>query len=215
MEATEAKVAKFGGSSLADASQFEKVRAIVLSDPERRYVVPSAPGMRHAGDRKITDMLYACQRLAAAEEPFEELFDEIAQRYIRIAEELRLGVDIRGALEEVRRALGAGCDSNFAASRGEYLCGLLLADYLSCPFVDAARGILFDANGALDSERTQDELSALLEQYPRAVIPAFTAPRLTAACAPSPAEAATSPGRSWPGRCTPRSTKTGPTCPAA
>jgi len=173
MKTMETKVAKFGGSSLADAGQFQKVRAIVSSDPERRYVVASAPGKRHAGDKKITDMLYACQCLAAEGEPFDALFDEIAGRYTNIAGELGLAVDIRGALEDIRQALRAGCDPDFAASRGEYLSGLLLADYLDYTFVDAAQGIFFDKSGALDAERTQAGLSALLEQYPRAVIPGF------------------------------------------
>ncbi|MCL2544303.1 MAG: aspartate kinase [Clostridia bacterium] len=169
----EAKVAKFGGSSLADASQFQKVRAIVRSDPERRYVVASAPGMRHAGDNKITDMLYACQRMATEGKPFEALFAQIAGRYTGIAGELGLGVDIGAALEDIRRALGAGCDPDFAASRGEYLSGLLLADYLGYAFVDAAHGIFFDADGALDAERVQTGLSALLQEHPRAVVPGF------------------------------------------
>ncbi len=167
------KVAKFGGSSLADASQFAKVRAIVTGDPARRYVVPSAPGKRNARDKKITDMLYSCQRLAAAGEPFDAQYDEIAARYIGIAADLGLGVDIAGALEEIRAALHAGCTADFAASRGEYLSGLLLADYLGYDFLDAAQGIFFAANGWLDAERTQAELSALLAEHPRAVIPGF------------------------------------------
>ncbi len=169
----EVKVAKFGGSSLADANQFRKVRAIVQADPQRYYVVPSAPGKRHAGDKKITDMLYSCQRLAAADKPFEELFDEIGQRYLEIAEELGLKVDIRAALEEIRQKLREGCSADYAASRGEYLSGMLLADYLQYEFLDAARGIFFDEQGWLDADRTQQQLSELLKANPCAVIPGF------------------------------------------
>ena len=173
METAEVIIAKFGGSSLADADQFRKVRAIVLDDPGRRYVVASAPGKRGEGGKKVTDMLYACQRMAASGEPFGQLFGEIAGRYTGIAGELGLRGDIRGELEGIRNALDAGCDPDYAASRGEYLSGLMLAEYLGYPFVDAARGILFTDKGSPDFEGTQAALSALLAEYPRAVIPGF------------------------------------------
>lgn len=167
------KVSKFGGSSLADASQFRKVKDILLADPQRCYVIPSAPGKRHAEDKKMTDMLYACHALAASGSPIDDLFDEIAARYLDIAEELALRAELGIALDEIKANIERGCSADYAASRGEYLNGLLLADYLGWEFIDAVRGIFFDARGWLDAERTQHELSALLARHPRAVVPGF------------------------------------------
>ncbi len=167
------KVSKFGGSSLADAGQFAKVKNILLADASRRYVVPSAPGKRHADDRKITDMLYACQKTAKAGESIDDLFDEIAARYIDIAEELALTVDLGAHLDEIKQRIMNGANADYAASRGEYLSGILLADYLGWDFVDPAEGIFFDKRGWLDTERTQQSLSALLAGHAQAVIPGF------------------------------------------
>ncbi|MDR3051016.1 MAG: aspartate kinase [Oscillospiraceae bacterium] len=169
----EVKVAKFGGSSLADASQFVKVRDILLADPQRRYAIPSAPGKRHARDKKITDMLYACHKAARAGEPSDDLFDEVAARYIRIAQDLRLTLDLQGELDTIRRNLAAYEAPDYAASRGEYLSGILLSAYLGWGFVDPAQGIFFDSRGWLDAERTQQALSALLRGHGHAVIPGF------------------------------------------
>ncbi len=167
------KVAKFGGSSLADACQFEKVRAIVLMDPERAYVVPSAPGRRYDGDDKVTDLLYRCQRLNTQGKEYDEVFDLIAARYMDIAEELGLSIDLRGELDEINEAILNGATADYAASRGEYLNGLLLADYLDMEFIDAAQVIFFRADGTFDSEKTQEVLSSRLKESKRAVIPGF------------------------------------------
>lgn len=169
----EIRVSKFGGSSLADAGQFAKVREILLSNPSRRYVVPSAPGKRTANDEKITDMLYECHRLARAGEDFSALFERIADRYRSIADSLSLDVP----LEELFRTVRAGIENSerpdYAASRGEYLNGILLSAYLGWDFIDAADGILFDADGKLDQNATQDALSALLREHEYAVVPGF------------------------------------------
>ena len=169
----EIRVSKFGGSSLADAGQFAKVREILLSNPSRRYVVPSAPGKRAANDEKITDMLYECHRLAQAGEDFSALFERIADRYRSIADSLSLDVP----LEELFRTVRAGIENSerpdYAASRGEYLNGILLSAYLGWDFIDAADGILFDAEGKLDQNATQDALSALLREHEYAVVPGF------------------------------------------
>ena len=169
----EIRVSKFGGSSLADAGQFAKVREILLSNPSRRYVVPSAPGKRTANDEKITDMLYECHRLAQAGEDFSALFERIADRYRSIADSLSLDVP----LEELFRTVRAGIENSerpdYAASRGEYLNGILLSAYLGWDFIDAADGILFDAEGKLDQNATQDALSALLREHEYAVVPGF------------------------------------------
>ena len=167
------KVAKFGGSSLADAGQFEKVRAIVRMDPERVFVVPSAPGRRFDKDDKVTDLLYRCHRLCAAGEDYQEAFDLIAARYMDIAEELGLSIDLSTELDTINEAIANGASADYTASRGEYLNGLLLADYLDMSFVDAAQVIFFRADGTFDSEKTQEVLSARLSETKAAVIPGF------------------------------------------
>ena len=167
------KVAKFGGSSLADASQFAKVKSILLSDPDRRIVVPSAPGKRSPVDTKVTDLFYECNRLASSGKDISPAFDRIIERYSGIAQELGLTVDLGMHLEEVRKNIELGAGADYAASRGEYLNGILLADYLGWDFIDAARGIFFDEEGRLDSEKTNRMLKELLDGHPYAVVPGF------------------------------------------
>ena len=167
------KVAKFGGSSLADAAQFKKVREILFSDADRRIVVPSAPGKRGATDIKVTDLFYQCNRLAASGSDFAEAFDTIRARYREIARELELTVDLDGYLDEVSRNIQLGAGADYAASRGEYLNGILLADYLGWDFIDPQQGIFFDEEGRLDSGRTQEALGRLLEGHTHAVVPGF------------------------------------------
>ena len=167
------KVAKFGGSSLADAGQFIKVRDILHMDPERVYVVPSAPGRRFDQDEKVTDLLYRCQRMCAKGEDYQEVFDLIAARYMDIAEELHLQVNLGRELDEINEAIGQGASADYAASRGEYLNGLLLADFLNYAFLDAAQVIFFREDGTFDSEKTQEILSKALSDKPAAVIPGF------------------------------------------
>ena len=134
-------VTKFGGSSLADAGQFAKVKSILLMDSARQYVVPSAPGRRFKEDDKVTDLLYRCHRLAQAGEDYQDTFDLIAARYMDIAEELQLKVELSAALDEVHDKIAAGANADYCASRGEYLNGLLLADYMGWRFLDSAEGI--------------------------------------------------------------------------
>ena len=166
-------VTKFGGSSLADAQQFAKVRDILLMDEKRRYVVPSAPGRRFPEDDKVTDLLYQCHRQAAADEDFQETFDLIAARYMDIAEELGLKVDLGAALDEVNERIAAGASADYCASRGEYLNGLLLADYMGWRFVDAARAVRFDDSGAFLPEVTNALMAQCLADGEAAVIPGF------------------------------------------
>ena len=166
-------VTKFGGSSLADAGQFQKVKEILLLDPNRQYVVPSAPGRRFKEDDKITDLLYRCHRLAQAGEDYQDTFDLIAARYMDIAEELHLTVDLGAALDEVNEKIAAGADEDYCASRGEYLNGLLLADYLGWRFLDSAEVIKFDANGLLDAELTNRLMSERLADGVPTVVPGF------------------------------------------
>ena len=167
------KVVKFGGSSLADAGQFKKVKAIIESDPERRYVVPSAPGKRFSNDTKITDMLYTCQRFASEGKDFSDTLGQIRSRYLEIAKELGLSFDPTDELDRIAYRLKEGATKDFAASRGEYLNGMLLADYLGFPFVDAADVICFNESGSLLMTETMLALREKLADMPNAVIPGF------------------------------------------
>ena len=168
-------VTKFGGSSLSEASQFRKVKEILLGDSNRMYVVPSAPGRREPDDAKVTDMLYTCHKLASKGElaEFEKVFAELSARYTEIIDELGLNLDFAPHLEQVHYAMLNGQSVDYAASRGEYLNGIILAEYLGWEFIDAAEVIFFDANYRFDSERTQEVLSARLAGTRYAVIPGF------------------------------------------
>ena len=168
-------VTKFGGSSLSEASQFRKVKEILLGDSNRMYVVPSAPGRREPDDAKVTDMLYTCHKLASKGElaEFEKVFAELSARYTEIIDELGLNLDFAPPLEQVHYAMLNGQSVDYAASRGEYLNGIILAEYLGWEFIDAAEVIFFDANHRFDSERTQEVLSARLAGTRYAVIPGF------------------------------------------
>ena len=166
-------VAKFGGSSLADAKQFQKVRAIVMGDERRRVVVPSAPGKRFSDDDKITDMLYYCFYARQRGDDFDAMFEKIKARYFEIANELSLSVNLQPYLEEIHAQIIAGANADYCASRGEYLNGILLANYLGFSFLDAAEVIFFDKNGVLDSEKTNRRLAKRLSAEMPAVLPGF------------------------------------------
>ncbi len=166
-------VTKFGGSSLADAGQFQKVKNILLADERRRFVVPSAPGKREEDDEKVTDMLYACHDRAALGENVEAVFDRLRGRFLGISQALGLSLDMNAELDKVFFALQNGQTRDFAASRGEFLSGMMLANYLGWEFIDAAEVICFDNQGVFDQERTQELLSRRLAGVERAVIPGF------------------------------------------
>ena len=166
-------VAKFGGSSLADAGQFRKVRDIVMADGRRRIIVPSAPGKRFDQDEKVTDLLYQCHREHEQGVAFGQTFDQIHARYMEITRDLRLALDLASQLDRIEQTIENGASQAYCASRGEYLSGLLLAEYLGFPFVDAADVVLFDENGMFDSENTNRILSEHLAELPAAVLPGF------------------------------------------
>ena len=171
------KVVKFGGSSLANAEQFKKVARIIQKDESRRYIIPSAPGKRTPDDTKVTDMLYSCYNLAIMEDEYEEEFEEqlsaIRARYDDIIEGLGLAVDLTEEFKTIRTNFTRKAGRDYAASRGEYLNGILMAAYLGYEFIDAADVIFFDAAGNFDGEKTNAVLSAKLEETERAVIPGF------------------------------------------
>ena len=166
------KTVKFGGSSLASAEQFQKVKAIIERDAARRYVVVSAPGKRFKGDDKITDLLYRCQSLCAKGLPFDAEYRKIAERFIGIRDGLGLNLCIEAELDEIRSRIEAGTTPDFAASRGEYLNAKLLSAYLGFPFLDAAEFIRFRDDGTFDDDATAVRANALTA-HERAVIPGF------------------------------------------
>ena len=167
------KVVKFGGSSLASATQFAKVGRIITSDPERRYVVPSAPGKRNSKDTKVTDMLYACYALAENDEDFDKELKKIAERYDSIINGLNLKLSLKDEFEVIAKNFAAKAGSDYAASRGEYLNGIVMSNYLGYEFVDAAEVIFFDKDGNFDADKTDKVLSKRLSKVERAVVPGF------------------------------------------
>ena len=167
------KVAKFGGTSLADAGQFQKVRAILAADTSRQYIVPSAPGKRHPEDIKITDLLYLCHAQVSHRVPFTEIYRIIAQRYEQIASDLGVEKHLEGKLEEVREQIHAGASVDYVVSRGEYLNGLLLSAFLKVRFVDAAQVIRFKPDGTTDAAATRQAIRQHVDPSEQVVIPGF------------------------------------------
>ena len=167
------KIVKFGGSSLANAEQFQKVGEIIRSDESRRYVVPSAPGKRFDGDTKVTDLLYKCYNTAVEGEDFVPILQEIKGRYYEIIRGLNLDLSLEDEFVPIEADLRAQAGTDYAASRGEFLNGKVMAAYLGYEFVDAADVIRFDKNGNLDAEKTDRLLSKKLAKCERAVIPGF------------------------------------------
>ena len=158
------KVVKFGGSSLADAKQFRKVADIIHADPERKYVVPSAPGKRFKEDTKVTDMLYRCyDEVAVQGKDFTEAFAPIRERYNGIISDLGLTLNLDEEFAKIGENFKAAVGSDYA----------VLANYLGFEFIDAARAIFFDNKGNFDADITDACLGALLDKTPKAVIPGF------------------------------------------
>lgn len=168
-----AKVVKFGGSSLADANQFRKVAQIIRSDKKRRYVVPSAPGKRYSDDIKVTDMLYSCYEAVGRGKNATAEFLPIAERFNGIISDLGLAISLDDEYERITENFKKRVGKDYAASRGEYLNGLILANYLGFQFVDAAKCVFFTANGEFDPDLTDACLSSVLGGYSEAVIPGF------------------------------------------
>ena len=167
------KVVKFGGSSLADANQFRKVADIIHADEERCYVVPSAPGKRFKDDTKVTDMLYRCYDEVTNGVDFAVAFAPIRERFNGIIADLGLDLSLEDEFVKIGVNFREQAGRDYAASRGEYLNGIILANYLGYAFVDAAKGIFFDNKGNFDGDITNACLGAILDRTPRAVIPGF------------------------------------------
>ena len=154
MNSENIKTVKFGGSSLASGEQFRKVRDIITADPERRYVVPSAPGKRFGDDTKVTDLLYACYEKASRGENIDVIFDRIKERYDSIIADLGLDMTLERDYAEIESALIHKTGRDYAASRGEYLNGKILARYLGYDFIDAA-DVIFSARTADSTAKRQ------------------------------------------------------------
>ena len=170
------KVVKFGGSSLASAEQFKKVGKIITDDKDRHFVVPSAPGKRFSKDKKVTDMLYACYANVSGKGGVEKMDADLADikaRYQEIIDGLALKLSLDDEFKTIRENFIKKAGRDYAASRGEYLNGIIMADYLGYEFIDAAEVIKFTANGDFDSELTNKVLSEKLKTCVNAVIPGF------------------------------------------
>ena len=167
------KVVKFGGSSLASAEQFKKVGNIIRADEDRKYVVPSAPGKRFPEDTKVTDMLYKCYAEAEAGKNIEKSLKAIEERYNEIIKGLGLKLSLKEQFETIKKNFEALAGKDYAASRGEYLNGIIMANYLGYEFIDAATVICFDKDGEFDSEKTNAVCEAKFANIERAVVPGF------------------------------------------
>ena len=166
-------VCKFGGSSLASADQFRKVRAIVEADSRRSIIVPSAPGKRSSRDAKITDLLYLCHHAASVDADFSGPFSQIVERYTEIERSLGLSTGIEARLEQLREEFVRGISADYAASRGEYLCAQLLAAYLDAEFIEAADYVLIGTNGVVDPKTYARLGERLADTSRRYVLPGF------------------------------------------
>ena len=167
------KVVKFGGSSLASAKQFKKVGDIIRADKSRRFVVPSAPGKRSSDDTKVTDLLYQMYDAAGDKAKYSKIFTQIRERFEEIIEGLGLDLNLDDDFRRIEEDFVHQIGRDYAASRGEYLNGKVMAAYLGFPFVDAAEIIVFHDDNTLDMAATNAAVEEHLEGYDRAVIPGF------------------------------------------
>ena len=168
------KVAKFGGSSVADAIQLMKIKKIIEADSERRYIVVSAPGKRFDKDNKITDLLYLCKTHMDHNLPYEQVLQVIQDRYVAAAVGLGLDIDYDQQFQIIKDKLEKGeATADYLASRGEYLNAILAAKLLGYDFVDTDKLIKFSAKGRLLAEETNEALAAELKKHERAVLPGF------------------------------------------
>ena len=167
------KVAKFGGSSVADGIQLTKTKQIIEQDPDRRYVVVSAPGKRYEADNKITDILYLCKTHIEHNLPYDQLFQVVADRFMAVQINLGVKVDLLRYFDEIRENLKQNPSADYIASRGEYLNAVLVAAFLGYDFVDTKDLIKFDAKGKLLMTETDEAIRAELEKHERAVLPGF------------------------------------------
>ncbi|MFQ6040844.1 MAG: hypothetical protein ACE5PV_08315 [Candidatus Poribacteria bacterium] len=165
-------VCKFGGTSVADEKQIRKIERIIRSDSRRRFIVPSAPGKSSEYDTKITDLLYSCYDRTNNGGDISEPFNIIRQRYTDIAMSLCPELDIAQLLDELKQSIENGASRDYVASRGEYLCGKIIAALLAANFIDPVDGILLSDDGRLDRQ-SYERLGELLNGDGLFVIPGF------------------------------------------
>ncbi len=165
-------VCKFGGTSVADSEKIKGVVSIIRSDSRRKLVVVSAPGKRFKEDEKITDLLYKCHEEGSRGKPVSGVFSLVKERYNEISENLGIGSKLREILEEIEENIKSGATADYTASRGEFLCALLLAEYLGAEFVDAADIIKLNENGTVD-KNTYNLIGERVEKDKSYVIPGF------------------------------------------
>ena len=167
------KAVKFGGSSVAGAEQFRKVKAIVEADPARRIVVASAAGKRFDGDHKLTDLLYLCHAHLTYGVSCDEIMDSIEKRFADIRRELGIAYDVEADIQALRARLTKDMGVDELVSRGEYFTSKLLADYLGYTFVDAKDCVFFGFDGQVEREKSYAAIRKAVEEYGRIVIPGF------------------------------------------
>lgn len=167
------KITKFGGSSVANAQQFRKVRNIIESDPARRFVVVSASGREHKKDNKVTDLLYLIEAHLKYSVDHLSLFHLIEERFLSIKNDLGLSYPIEEDLNELKGKLNKTMSTDYLVSRGEYLTAKLMAEYLGFPFVDAKDIITFRYDGKIDFDATKYRMDNYMKKHDRFVIPGF------------------------------------------
>lgn len=166
-------VAKFGGTSMADAKAITKVAEIIKQDKKRRYIVVSAPGKRFSQDHKVTDMLYACYHDLQINGECKDTFEKIRDRFKGIVNDLAIDLDIDGYLDKVEEEMYKYDSAEFCASRGEYLSAVIMAKVLGYTFVDAKDIMVFNENGDFEAELTNEKVKNALANIERAVVPGF------------------------------------------
>ena len=166
-------VTKFGGTSMASADQFRKVKSIIDENPARQVVVVSAAGKKNSNDIKITDLLYTLHTHLVYGVPYDDIWGMIAGRYIEIKEELGLDCDIESELAKIKGELNKSLDQNYLISRGEYLSAKLMSAYLGFDFVDAKDIIRFTYSGTVDIERSEQNAKKAFSRRGNIVVPGF------------------------------------------
>lgn len=167
------KVAKFGGSSLSNGSQFAKVKDIIKSDSDRKVVIVSAPGRRKSDDNKVTDLLYLVKAHLKYDVSYDNIYELIKQRFVEIKESCGLTIDLDKEFSDIKKHLNKNVSMDYLASRGEYLNAKLMAEYIDYKFIDAAKLICFQFNGQIDIEKTEANFKEVFEVYQNIVIPGF------------------------------------------
>lgn len=167
------KVAKFGGSSVANSEQFKKVKKIIEADRSRKYVVTSACGKEKKEDYKVTDLLYLTHAHFKYGVDFQEIFSLVEKKYKSIVQDLNLKLDIEKEFDDIKDKITSGATIDYLVSRGEYLAGLCLSEYLGYEFLDAKNFIMFDYNGKINLDKSKEFFDKIIDKNKSYVIPGF------------------------------------------